>query len=387
MRTAGLSEGLEVGTDRRLLVSFRDRISGEEFLVRSQDLSSRGLEVELGPFQCRVYEDFADLWDLQGRWEPLAARLAGRGVGSLDAALRELMLEPLEMAFEEALPIELISRLLELPEAGVGLQSQQCQQRLQAGLGGLLDWIARRWSLSQGHEAEAASGEAWLRAAFFLLEEPEEIGVENQVGEEEGGPEESGSRSLRTLRESPELLVGLSAWILTQTASKVLRRSVADRQLIADWQPSRGVEDQLISLGVPFVRARGLSQTLNFASRRDWPQTELPATPLDLLGSWLADEEIRQVLDVHRYETEDCLRKEGLELLLGWHFLQAVLHEEVGASPDDADQFARIEGWWELVNGVSAVAEGSEYRVADILDRMKRSRDSSASAPPEAEWS
>ena len=300
------------------------------------------------------------------------------------------MLEPLEMAFEEALPIELISRLLELPEAGVGLQSQQCQQRLQAGLGGLLDWIARRWSLSQGHEAEAASAHSsWVlvTAFFFLLEEPEEMGVENQVGEEEGEPEESGSRSLRTLRESPELLVGLSAWILTQTASKVLRRSVADRQLIADWQPSWGVEDQLISLGVPLVRARGLSQTLNFASRRDWQQTELPATPLDLLGSWLADEEIRQVLDVHRYETEDYLRKEGLDILLGWHFLQAVLHEEVGASPDDADQLARIEAWWELVNGVSEVAEGSEYRVTDILDRMKRSRDSSASAPPEAEWS
>ena len=372
VRTAGLSEGLGVGADRRLLVRFHDRISGEEFLVRSQDLDSWGLKVELGPFQCRVYEKFSDLWDQQGRWGPLASRLAGRGVGSLEAALRDLELEPLRMAFEEALPTQLMSRLLELPEAGTGLQSRQCEQQLQAGLGGLLDWIARRWSLSHGHETEAANGEAWLRAAFSLLEEPEEPEMEKQDGEDAEEDDQIGSKAARTLRESPEILVGLCAWILAQAASKVLHRSLANRDLIGDWQPSWGVEDQLISLGVPLVRARGLSQTLSFMLRRPWQQPESPATPLELLGGWLADDEVRQVLDVHRYETEEYLRKEGLEFLLGWMFLQALLHEEVGASPDDAGQVARIEAWWELVNEVSEVAEDSDYRVSDILDRVKR---------------
>jgi glycosidase len=375
VRTARLSEGLGVGSDRRLMVRFNDRISSQEFLVRSQDLDSWGLKVELGPYQCRVYENFSELSDKQGRWGPLASRLAGRGVGNLSAALRELELEPLRMAFEEALPTQLMSRLLELPEAGVGLQSQQCEQQLQAGLGGLLDWIARRWSLSQGHETEEANGEAWLRAAFSLLEEPEELEMEDQGEEVEEEEAEIVSRSVRTLRESPEILVGFSAWILIQAASNVLHRSVADRELIGDWHPSWGVEDQLISLGVPFVRARGLSRTLNFASRRPWQHAEPSVTPLELLGGWLADEETRQVLDVHRYETEEYLRKEGLDILLRWHFLRAVLQEMTSTSADDAGQADRIEAWWELVTGAAEMAEASEYRITDLLDRVERARD------------
>jgi hypothetical protein len=277
------------------------------------------------------------------------------------------------MAFEEALPSQLMSRLLELPELGVGLQSQQCEQQLQAGLGGLLHWIARRWSLSQGHEAEAANGEAWLRALFTLLEEPEEIEAVSLDAEGEEGEDERGSRSVRTLRESPEILVGLSAWILIQAASRVLHRSVADRELIGDWHPSWGVEEQLISLGVPLVKARALSRTLNLVSRRQWQPEELPSTALELLARWLADDEFRQVLDVHRYETEEYLRKEGLDTLLHWHFLRAVLHELVDDSPEDADQDARIDFWWNLVDGVSELVEESEYQVRDLLDRVERS--------------
>ncbi len=371
VRVATLSEGLNSGSDRRLMLRFHDRISGEEFLVRSEDLDSRGLEVKLGPFQCRVFEDFSDLWDPLGRWEALASRLAGRGVDSLEVALRELELEPLRMAFEEALPMPLMGHLMDLPQAGAGPQSLQNEQQLLFGLGGLLDWIARQLGLTHGHESEEVEGEAWLNATFSLLKDPELLEPEEQGEEEEG----IDLWAARVLEESPEILVGLSAWILIQAATEVLKRSHADPELIDDWQPSEGIENQLVALGVPFVKARGLAQTLDFALQRPWQPTDPPATPLELLGAWLADDEIRQVLDVHRWESEEYLRQEALEILLRWYFLQALLHERVSGTSVATDQEARIEAWWGLVNGVAALAEDSEYRVSDILDRLKRTRD------------
>jgi glycosidase len=371
-RSATLSQGLGIASDRHLMVRFHDRISGEEFVVRSEDLDSRGLGVDLGPYQCRVFERFSELWDRDGRWAPLASRLAGRGVEDLSAALRELQLEPLRMAFEEALPTAVMECLLALPEAGSGSESAECEQRVLAGMSGLLDWVARRWSQSSGHESEQADGDDWLRAAFSLLEDldpPERD--EGEAGEGEA-PE---SHERRALRESPELLVGLTAWILIQTATDVLHRSLADPELIEGWQPAWAVEEQLMSLGLPFVKVRGLSQTLSFASRRGWQTAEPPETALGLLRSWLADDEIRGILDVHRYENEEYLRKEALEILLSWHFLRAVLQEKVGLAPDDGEGEARIEAWSKLVDGVAEMAAASEYRVSDLQDRLERSRD------------
>ncbi len=370
LRTATLGEGVGVVGDNRLLVRFRDRISGEEYLVQSQKLQSRGLEVELRPFQCRVFEEFSSLWDPQDRWGELASRLAGRGVDSLSVALRESELEPLQIAFEGSMPRDLISRLLDLPETGEGAASRECKEQLQSGLERLLDWIARRWNLSHGHEAAVAAGQAWFRATFSLLEDPEMSATE--PGEEE---DSIASRAAQTLRESPEILVGLSAWILIQAATEVLHRSHADPELIGDWQPSGEVERQLVSLGVPAVRARGLAATLDFALKRQWPGTDPPATPLDLLGSWLSDPEIRRVLDVHRYEREEFLRQEALETLLRWHFLQAVLEERVSAERTDEDQETRTESWWRLVTGVIDLAAESGYRVQDLVDRIDKSGD------------
>jgi hypothetical protein len=163
---------------------------------------------------------------------------------------------------------------------------------------------------------------------------------------------------------------------MIQAATDVLRRSLADSELIDDWRPSSGVEEQLISLNVPYVRVRGLSQTMDLAVQRRWQSMEPPSTPLELLGAWLADDEIRRILDVHRYETEEYLRKEALEILLRWHFLQAVLDERVGFGPEEVDRKARVAAWWELVKGVSEMALASEYRVRDLLDRLERSSES-----------
>ena len=372
-RAATLSQGLGVGSDGRLMIRFDDRISGEEFLVSSADLDAWGLAIDLGPYQCRVLENFSGLWDRDGRWAPLASRLAGRGVEDLGVALRDLELEPLRMALEEALPTPLMATLLTLPGVGAGPVSADCEQRLQSGLVGLLDWVARRWSQTRGHESEEADGEDWLRAIFSLLPEVDE--PESDELPEEGVVAEPESHWAQALREAPELLVGLIAWILIQAVTEVLRRSLADPELIEQWRPSWGVEEQLRSLGLPFVRARGLSRTLSLALQRPWQHADPPKSSLHLLRSWLSDEEIRRILDVHRYETEEYVRKEALEILLHWHFLQVVLQERVGLAPEDGGREARIEAWWELTRGLAEMAEDSGYRVRDLQDRLERSSD------------
>jgi 4-alpha-glucanotransferase len=89
-----LGEGLGLHPDADHFCIFRDHVSGLEHINSSQELSDKGLYVELGAFKYLVYLDFREVQDDQERkYSRLAAYLAGRGVASIEVALRE-MLEP-----------------------------------------------------------------------------------------------------------------------------------------------------------------------------------------------------------------------------------------------------------------------------------------------------
>jgi glycosidase len=79
-------------------VSLRDTRSGLDYLRNQRELAVEGLYLELDAYRCQVFADIRTLSDSDGRWGRLAAWLGGRGVPSLDEALREMELEPLHVA-------------------------------------------------------------------------------------------------------------------------------------------------------------------------------------------------------------------------------------------------------------------------------------------------
>ncbi len=78
---------------------FRDNTAGLEFLRPSQDVCERGLYIELPAYGSHVFWQWGEVRDEAGLYARLAARLNGRGVPSIERALRELLLEPLDAPF------------------------------------------------------------------------------------------------------------------------------------------------------------------------------------------------------------------------------------------------------------------------------------------------
>jgi len=90
-----IAEGLGLPNDAAAFVAFRDARTGLEFLRSCRELWERGLSLSLEAYGGHVFWEFREVWDgVAGQWAGLAARLAGRGVPSLDEAFRELQLEP-----------------------------------------------------------------------------------------------------------------------------------------------------------------------------------------------------------------------------------------------------------------------------------------------------
>ncbi|MGH2406713.1 MAG: aminotransferase class I/II-fold pyridoxal phosphate-dependent enzyme, partial [Candidatus Limnocylindrales bacterium] len=92
-RSDTLAGGLALPADADGWVVFRDHVSGLEELHACARLHERGLEVELGAYERRVYLDWRVLRDHDGLLAGVADRLQGRRVASIDAELEAMRAE------------------------------------------------------------------------------------------------------------------------------------------------------------------------------------------------------------------------------------------------------------------------------------------------------
>ena len=90
--------GLAEGSADHRWIAFREQRTSLEYLRSVADIRERGLHVALRAYETRVFWEIRELYDSTGIWRGLAERLGGRGVASLEGALRELQLAPVHDA-------------------------------------------------------------------------------------------------------------------------------------------------------------------------------------------------------------------------------------------------------------------------------------------------
>ena len=90
-----LGDGLGVPADAGVFMIFREARSGEEFIRPATELRERGLFVQLQAYSCHVFVDWHEVRDGSARlYRRVMERLGGRGVASIEDAIRVLELEP-----------------------------------------------------------------------------------------------------------------------------------------------------------------------------------------------------------------------------------------------------------------------------------------------------
>ncbi|MBN1246491.1 MAG: alpha-amylase, partial [Anaerolineae bacterium] len=93
--TRTLANALGISGDPNRYLLFRDAIGDLEYLRNCRELTEQGLYAELWAYQTHVFVDFREIQDnAQRHYGQLAAHLQGRGVPSIDAALREFVYGP-----------------------------------------------------------------------------------------------------------------------------------------------------------------------------------------------------------------------------------------------------------------------------------------------------
>jgi glycosidase len=97
-----LGDGWRLPSGDDSFVTWREAVSGLEFVRAARSVREHGLRVQLGAYERRVLLDVRDIRDgSAGIWRRLADGLGGRGVRSLDVAMQELALEPVHAPLRE----------------------------------------------------------------------------------------------------------------------------------------------------------------------------------------------------------------------------------------------------------------------------------------------
>jgi len=117
LRQQRLWEGLGLSDDSVLVLAWRDSLTGLNYLRRANDLTQRGLTLDLHAYQCHVFLDWRELASTAEQpWDRLSDQLNGRGVASLDDALVHLELQPAHDALGKLLEPAMVRLFADLAE-------------------------------------------------------------------------------------------------------------------------------------------------------------------------------------------------------------------------------------------------------------------------------
>jgi glycosidase len=117
LRQRRLREGLGLTGDESVILSFRDSLTGLEYLRRGGQVVNHGLTLSLNGYQCHVFLDWRELRATARQpWDVLCDQLNGAGVASLDDALVNLELRPVHQALRLELDSGIVRLLADLAE-------------------------------------------------------------------------------------------------------------------------------------------------------------------------------------------------------------------------------------------------------------------------------
>jgi hypothetical protein len=322
-----LGEGLGLPDDPSVFVTFRDARTGLAYLRSCRDIRERGLWLALDAYQGHVFWEFREVADgVSGQWRRLAERLGGRGVPSLEEALRELQLEPVHAPLRALFDDGQVAAVLD------GTATPTDLDALEDRLGAFLAAVATATGVPGDpvHTASRIRDEASAAYVDGVSDLPREdraalLGwlVLSRTGELAPGAD-VGLTSLAwydELRLAPAVAEGFRAVGLREAAAWGAADLV--RVLLALPRPST-------------IRGRGRQADLR------------------LLEGWLTRDAVRAAMGVNTWEGVEWLDRDRFLDLLRWAVrLDAI---EGGRDPD-----------WQRVERLGRAAEKAGYRVDALL--------------------
>jgi len=352
LRQRSLGEGLGVSGDAERYVIFRDGISGLEFIRNSRELCERGLYLALQAYQYHVFLDFREVHDDAGRrYANLCGYLNGRGVPSIEGALREVFLQPVHGPYKELVNAGMFRYLMdargEEPNDAALEEAEMKMRRLLAAVNAFAGGV--------GDEAAVARDVRDALARLLRI-----------TGEDVPAAVRQAARAMR-LHEDDGDWYALFGWLFTHALGRMSATPDSagqSRAWIDEWLLGRLLADTLTALELDNGAAWWLVGVMRLLTRRQAWGADTPSGPLNaytVLTTLLADEDVRNFLQVNRHQHVLWFNSEAFDELLAWLLIIEWLR--AGALRDEL---------LAIVEALRQAKEASQFQVERLLEAVEK---------------
>ncbi len=365
-----LVQGLGLVVEDNWFTLFRDLVTGLEYIRNNRALAEQGLYVELAAYKRHVFLDFRQVRDDSGRYARIAAHLNGRGVPSVEGALRELELQPVLQPFRAALDPQILYRLIELRDTPAAQIAPALLDDIAAHIAARVQaaYVAAFAFAQQTSAAVPPALDAPAIAAEIhrklqtLLQIATRDDVDNHDALRAGLPSDVAS-----------WMAGL-IWLLVSRIGVILSttdESQAGRALLDEWRLGALIADTARQIGLDdgaTAYALALVRTLMVRQRWfDLPAPDTAARAQSLAQALFFDADARQYLGVNRYNGTLWFNKESFDRLMGWLMVLAWLDQ---ADPDTPQARAQIAQASAVIQALQRAGQASGYQVERLLNML-----------------
>jgi glycosidase len=411
-----LGEGLALRAEADYFCIFRDQVTGLEYIRSSKELFEQGMYIELGAYKCHVLLDIREVQDNPWRqYAELAAYLGGRGVPSVDEALKELFLQPILQPFKDLVNGETFRRLYDaritkLDQALDTALLNDLEQRTIVLLQGI-----KTFAEAEGDEVavaqdvrrtlEAVLQLPVLRQRFGADLADESTARNSKTDDVQTMPTAAPGSSAQTSDvaqphaesddDTPveatvdpfdaaiiEIQAGLTeglpiwsrvfSWAFVHALGKLVDAADYDEQSrswIDEWLLGRMIVRALQELGMDeAAAARAVVIVKRLTSYQHWFTTQGSAGAHQTLEALLRDSEMQQLLGVNRYQGVLWFNQQSFERLLWWLLLLAAVMVSADTARTPGEVAETIAACHETVRRMRVAAKESGYQVEKLLE-------------------
>ena len=369
-----LGEGLGLQGDQDRFCIFRDNRAGLEYIRNSRELTEKGLYVELGAYQYHVFIDFREVRDDPGRpYAQIAKDLNGRGVPSIEEVLKEMLLQPLQNAFQELVNAGMFRHFM---EARITRPQAEPDQKFMGEIEKkIIHLLQETKQLSGGGEDGMNIAREIRRKLEAILYLP--ILTSRSPRFQPKGVQAAAEYLHKRLNDSTAPWATLFLWLIVHALGKVAGQKDfpgQSRTWIDEWRLGKTILGMLKDLGLEEEEAwsslaviKWLTTHQRWFETKPSEQNSAHAT-IELL---LKDEDLRKFLQINQYQETWWFNKEAFDEMLWWLMMAAAL--TIGSDPlrpihavvEELEQcYSMIQEWHQA-------EERSEYQVEKLLSALQ----------------
>jgi glycosidase len=352
-----LGDALSLHRDEQYFTIFCDNLSGLEYIRSSKELCEQGLYVELAAYKYHVFLDFREVHDNEWRhYEHIMAYLNGRGVPSVEAALMEILLQPVHQPFMKLVDAHLFRQLMRERVTKVDAAPDEM----------LLEEIEGKTRVLLRAIKEFTGGKGDDRA--LAREMRDRVKAVLQLPAVRDGETALYLRS--KLDDNPTVWGTLFGWLFVHDLGKMVTVTNVEeesRSWLDEWQLGRilagvlrdfGTDEQSVDYAITVVKI--------LTAHQHWLQGGSTKQMHEMLSSLFRDNDVQRALMVNRYQEILWFNKEAFEQLLWWLFVITMIAHGA-ASPQRPAEILRCR---KMVNMFQQASEASGYRVEKLLETV-----------------